>query len=106
MSVIGKRSTHTSRTLTLLAIAVFLGCSLASPAANAPDAVMEWNQIAFTATVTAGQGPVPQIRTMAIGSPTTSSAASCSRASTESASFGVEADLQVGLHRQGCSSLA
>ena len=27
---------------------------------------MEWNQIALAATVTAGQGPVPQIRTMAI----------------------------------------
>ena len=27
---------------------------------------MEWNRIALTATATAGQGPVPQIRTMAI----------------------------------------
>ena len=27
---------------------------------------MEWNQIAYAATVSAGQGPVPQIRTMAI----------------------------------------
>ena len=27
---------------------------------------MEWNQIALAATVTAGQGPVPQIRSMAI----------------------------------------
>ena len=34
--------------------------------ARADDAVMEWNQIAFAATVTAGQGPVPQIRSMAI----------------------------------------
>ena len=34
--------------------------------ASADDAVMEWNQIALAATVTAGQGPVPQIRTMAI----------------------------------------
>ena len=33
---------------------------------SADDAVMEWNQIAFAATVTANQGPVPQIRTMAI----------------------------------------
>jgi hypothetical protein len=67
MSMIWKRSTHTSRTLTLLAIAVFLGCSMASPAENArPDAVAEWNQIAFAATVTAGQGPLPQVRTMAI----------------------------------------
>lgn len=30
------------------------------------DAVLEWNQIALDATVTAGQGPVPQIRTMTI----------------------------------------
>jgi hypothetical protein len=30
------------------------------------DAVMEWNQIALSATVTAGQGPLPQIRSMAI----------------------------------------
>ena len=34
--------------------------------ARADDAVMEWNQIALAATVTAGQGPVPQIRAMAI----------------------------------------
>jgi PAP2 superfamily len=34
--------------------------------AHAEDAVMEWNRIALAATVTAGQGPVPQIRTMAI----------------------------------------
>jgi hypothetical protein len=30
------------------------------------DVVMEWNQIALAATVTAGQGPVPQIRSMTI----------------------------------------
>jgi hypothetical protein len=30
------------------------------------DAVLEWNQIALDATVKAGQGPLPQIRTMAI----------------------------------------
>jgi hypothetical protein len=39
---------------------------LTSAPARADDAVMEWNQIALAATVTAGQGPVPQIRTMAI----------------------------------------
>jgi PAP2 superfamily len=45
-----------------LSVIVFL-----TPApARADDAVMEWNQIALAATVTAGQGPVPQIRTMAI----------------------------------------
>lgn len=34
--------------------------------AGASDAVMEWNQIALAASVTAGQGAVPQTRTMAI----------------------------------------
>ena len=34
--------------------------------ARASDAVLEWNQIALAATVTAGQGPIPQIRSMAI----------------------------------------
>ena len=53
-------------TLKLLAVVALLGCSVASPAANGPDAVMEWNQIALAATVTAAQGPLPQIRTMAI----------------------------------------
>jgi hypothetical protein len=38
----------------------------AAPAAASDDAVMEWNQIALSATVTAAQGPLPQIRTMAI----------------------------------------
>jgi hypothetical protein len=46
-----------------LSVIVFL--TSAAPA-RADDAVMEWNQIALAATVTAGQGPVPQIRTMAI----------------------------------------
>ena len=32
----------------------------------ASDAVLEWNQIALAATITAGQGPVPQTRSMAI----------------------------------------
>ena len=42
---------------------------LSSPASLAvwdPDAVMEWNEIALAATVTANQGPVPQLRSMAI----------------------------------------
>ncbi len=34
--------------------------------ARANNAVLEWNQIAFAATVTAAQGPLPQVRTMAI----------------------------------------
>ncbi len=33
---------------------------------TASDAVIEWNQIALAATVTANQGPLPQIRSMAI----------------------------------------
>jgi DNA-binding winged helix-turn-helix (wHTH) protein len=37
-----------------------------SAAARADDAVLEWNQIAFQSTVTAGQGPNPQVRSMAI----------------------------------------
>jgi hypothetical protein len=43
-----------------------LGLFATSPAAHEGDAVLEWNQIALAATVTAGQGPLPQIRTMAI----------------------------------------
>ena len=35
-------------------------------AAQANDVVMEWNQIALAATVTANQGPLPQIRSMAV----------------------------------------
>jgi hypothetical protein len=46
--------------------AVLAGLLLTPIRANAGDAVIEWNQIALAATVTAGQGPVPQIRTMAI----------------------------------------
>src|SRR5687768_9015755 len=34
--------------------------------ASAGDPAMDWNQIALAATTTAGQGPIPQIRTMAI----------------------------------------
>jgi hypothetical protein len=34
--------------------------------ASAGDAVTDWNQIALAATTTANQGPIPQIRTMAI----------------------------------------
>jgi hypothetical protein len=35
-------------------------------AARADNAVLEWNQIALSATVAAAQGPLPQIRSMAI----------------------------------------
>lgn len=52
---------------TLLSGAVVLaGLALAPQAARADDVVFTWNQIALTATVTAGQGPLPQIRSMAI----------------------------------------
>jgi hypothetical protein len=50
----------------VVAAAVLTGMFAASPAAHADDAVLEWNQIALAATVTAGQGPLPQIRSMAI----------------------------------------
>jgi hypothetical protein len=39
---------------------------LISRPVHADDAVMEWNQIALAATVTAAQGPNPQIRSMTI----------------------------------------
>jgi hypothetical protein len=46
--------------------AFLLSCSLAPPAGAVGDPVMEWNRIALAATTTAGQGPVPQARTMTI----------------------------------------
>jgi hypothetical protein len=46
--------------------ALLMGLLLTPVRASAADAVLEWNQIALSATVTAGQGPIPQIRTMAI----------------------------------------
>jgi hypothetical protein len=50
--------------------AAILGLLVTSPIASRAlypgDAVYEWNQIALTATVTAGQGPVPQLRSMTI----------------------------------------
>jgi hypothetical protein len=50
----------------IAAAAVFLATLATCSAARASDAVLEWNQIALSATVTAGQGPLPQIRSMAI----------------------------------------
>ena len=50
----------------LLATSALLVGWLSPGPAVANDAVLEWNQIALTATTTAGQGPLPQIRTMAI----------------------------------------
>jgi hypothetical protein len=55
------------RGVRLVVIAATLaGISATSSAAHANDVVMEWNQIALAATVTAGQGAVPQIRSMTI----------------------------------------
>jgi hypothetical protein len=48
------------------AAAVLFGLFVTVPPVHADDAVLEWNQIALAATVTAAQGPVPQIRSMAI----------------------------------------
>ena len=39
---------------------------LAAYDTNPNDAVVEWNQFALAATVTAGQGPVPTLRSMSI----------------------------------------
>lgn len=55
---------HTRAFVLIAALPVIV--FLTSAPARADDAVMEWNQIALAATVTAGQGPLPQIRTMAI----------------------------------------
>jgi hypothetical protein len=50
------------KSMTIVAAALLM----TSTAARAADVVLEWNQIALGATVTAGQGPVPQIRSMTI----------------------------------------
>ena len=49
-------------------VGLLLSCPLTSTshAFSVENAVMEWNQIALAATVTAGQGPVPQVRSMTI----------------------------------------
>lgn len=57
---------RTSTHRLIAAASVFLGFLVTCSAAPASDAVMEWNQIALAATVTATQGPLPQIRSMAI----------------------------------------
>jgi hypothetical protein len=56
------RSAGVVVTSAVMLVALFAAC----PPAAASDAVMEWNQIALAATVTANQGPLPQIRSMAI----------------------------------------
>jgi hypothetical protein len=49
-------------------VGLLLSCPLTSTshAVSVDNAVMEWNQIALAATVTAGQSPVPQARSMTI----------------------------------------
>ena len=50
-----------------LTVALLFSGPMTPSAVSVPDnAVMEWNQIALAATVTAAQGPVPQIRSMTI----------------------------------------
>ena len=61
----GGASARLSR-LTAVVSALLVACPSASRAAGIDDAVMEWNQIALAATVTAGQGPLPQSRSMTI----------------------------------------
>jgi hypothetical protein len=52
---------------TLAAATAALFVSSSSPCATSvEDAVLEWNRIALAATVTAGQGPLPQSRSMTI----------------------------------------
>jgi hypothetical protein len=48
------------------ALAVVATCSVTPRAVSLDNAVMEWNQIALTATVTAGQNPLTQSRSMTI----------------------------------------
>jgi hypothetical protein len=51
----------------LVAMIAPLACVLLTALpARADDAVMEWNQIALASTVMAGQGPLPQVRSMTI----------------------------------------
>jgi hypothetical protein len=57
---------YRSLTSALLASVLLASVLPTAAAAASDDAVMEWNQVALSATVTAGQGPLPQIRTMAI----------------------------------------
>ena len=47
-------------------LGILAACPLTSHAVSAGDAVVEWNRIALAATVTAAQGPVPQLRSMTI----------------------------------------
>ena len=50
----------------IYAVVVLMGLPLWASQASAEDAVLEWNQLAVAATVTAAQSSIPQARTMAI----------------------------------------
>ena len=60
------RSITARASVALATAALISGASLTSRAAVINNAAMEWNEIALNATVTAGQGPVPQARSMTI----------------------------------------
>lgn len=49
-----------------IATTLLVGLLLTPVLARADDPVLEWNRIALAATVTANQGPIPQIRSMTI----------------------------------------
>src|SRR5262245_31262742 len=49
-----------------VAVIIVVGLLATPVCARAIDPVLEWNQLALGATVTAGQGPNPQTRSMAI----------------------------------------
>ena len=62
-------STHTSfrkGALILATAALLVNGSPTSSAVTTGEVVLEWNQIAIDATITAGQGALPQVRSMAI----------------------------------------
>jgi hypothetical protein len=52
--------------LASIVLSSLVACANTSHAVGAENAVSEWNQIALTATVTATQGAVPQLRSMTL----------------------------------------
>ena len=50
----------------LATITLVVSCAAVPRAVAVGDAVMEWNQIALNTTITVGQGPLPQARSMTI----------------------------------------
>ena len=57
---------NTRAALVLSTAAILVSGSLTSSAVITGDVALEWNQIAIDATITAGQGALPQVRSMAI----------------------------------------